>query len=217
VSQVAVIGLGRFGFHVAKALHQTGHEVLAVDIDETLVQRVRDCSTQAVVLDARETERLRRLGVSDLDVVVVSLGERIDASSLVALHLKEMGVKRLIVKAASEDHARLLELIGVTEIVFPELDAAERLAKRLADSNLLDFIPLGETHSILELNAPDEFLNRSLADLRLRNRFGVQVLAVRESLRDRITVNPGPETVVESGDVLFVLGANQALDRLRKL
>jgi trk system potassium uptake protein TrkA len=217
VSQVAVIGLGRFGFHVAKALHQTGHEVLAVDIDETLVQRVRDCSTQAVVLDARETERLRRLGVSDLDVVVVSLGERIDASSLVALHLKEMGVKRLIVKAASEDHARLLELIGVTEIVFPELDAAERLAKRLADSNLLDFIPLGETHSILELNAPEEFLNRSLADLRLRNRFGVQVLAVRESLRDRITVNPGPETVVESGDVLFVLGANQALDRLRKL
>lgn len=217
MSQVAVIGLGRFGFHVAKLLHQAGHGVLAVDVEETLVQRVRDCSTQAVVLDARETERLRRLGVSDLDVVVVSLGERIDASSLVALHLKEMGVKRLIVKAASEDHARLLELIGVSEIVFPELDAAERLAKRLADSNLLDFIPLGETHSILELNAPDEFLNRSLADLRLRNRFGVQVLAVREALRDRITVNPGPETVVESGDVLFVLGANQALDRLRKL
>ena len=145
MAQVAVIGLGRFGFHAAKLLHEAGHEVLAIDIEPAVVQRIRDFSSQAMVLDARDKERLRALSIRDFDVVVLSLGERVDASALVALHLKEIGGPRLIAKAGSEDHAKLLELIGVDEIIFPERQAAERLAHRLSNANLLDFIPLGES------------------------------------------------------------------------
>ena len=131
MAQVAVIGLGLFGLHVARQLHLAGHEVLAIDSDAANVQQIRDFSSRAVVLDAREKERLDALGIRDFDVVVVSLGERIDASVLVTLHLKELGVKRLIAKAGSEDHGKLLELIGVDEVVFPEREAATRLAHRI--------------------------------------------------------------------------------------
>ncbi len=148
MAQVAVIGLGRFGFHVAKHLHEAGHEVLAIDIDAGNVKRIADFSARAVVLDARDKERLEALGVRDFDVVVVSLGERIDSSALVALHLKELGVKRLITKAGSDDHRKLLELIRVDEVVFPEREAAEHLARRMCSPNLLEFINVGDEYSI---------------------------------------------------------------------
>lgn len=136
MAQVAVIGLGRFGFYVTKHLHQAGHDVLAIDIDPQNVDAIADFSSRAVVLDARDKERLDALGIQDFDVVVVSLGERVDASALVALHLKEIGVRRLICKAGSEDHVKLLELIGVSEVVFPEREAAERLASHLGNEDL---------------------------------------------------------------------------------
>lgn len=216
MAQVAVIGLGRFGFHAVTLLHDAGHEVLAVDNDPEQVQRIRDHSTQAVVLDARELEPLRALGIPDFDAVVLSLGTRVDASALVTLHLKDLGVRRLIVKAASADHARLLQMIGAGEIVFPERDAAERLVRRLSDVNLIDFIPLGEGHSLREVATPRSFVGKSLVELRLRNRFGVQVVAIRHDEEATVKVNPGPETLLQEGDVLFVLGRDNDLDRLRK-
>jgi trk system potassium uptake protein TrkA len=214
MAQVAVIGLGRFGFHAASLLHQAGHEVLAVDRNAEQVQKIRDHSTQAVVLDARETESLSGLGLQDFDAVVLSLGTQVDASALVTLHLKDLGVHRIIVKAVSADHARLLEMIGASEIVFPERDAAERLVRRLSDVNLIDFIPLGEEHSLREVTAPASFVDKSLVELRLRNRFGVQVVAIRRGGGTAVTVNPGPETVIQEEDALFVLGRDGDLDRL---
>jgi trk system potassium uptake protein TrkA len=214
MAQVAVIGLGRFGFHAASLLHDAGHEVLAVDIDPDQVQRIRDHSTQAIVLDARERESLSTLGLDEFDAVVLSLGAQVDASALVTLHLKDLGVRRLIVKAVSADHARLLQMIGASEVVFPERDAAERLVRRLSDVNLIDFIPLGEYHSLREVTAPTEFVGRSLVELKLRNRFGVQVVAIRHGGETTVTVNPGPEAVIQEGDALFVLGRDGDLDRL---
>jgi trk system potassium uptake protein TrkA len=216
MAQIAVIGLGRFGFHAATLLHEAEHEVLAIDIDPVQVQRVRDHSTQAVVLDAREIEPLRNLGLPDFDAVVLSLGTQVDASALVTLHLKDLGVRRLIAKASSADHARLLHMIGASEVVFPERDAAERVVRRLSDVNLIDFIPLGEGHSLREVTAPREFVGRSLVELKLRNRFGVQVVAIRSGGEATVRVNPGPETVLQDQDALFVLGRDDELDRLRK-
>ena len=216
MAQIAVIGLGRFGFHAASELHEAGHEVLAVDLNPATVQKARDHSTQAVVLDARETEPLKALGVPDFDAVVLSLGTRVDASALVTLHLRDLGVRRLIVKASSDDHARLLKMIGADEIVFPERDAAERLARRLSDGNLIDFIPLGEEHSLREVSAPEGFIGQTLVDLRLRNRFGVQVVAIRREGDTPVLVNPAPDTVIGKGDALFVLGRDEQLDRLKK-
>lgn len=215
MAQVAVIGLGRFGFHVAKQLHQAGHEVLAIDIDPKNVERIADFSSRAVVLDARDGERLDALGIRDFDVVVVSLGERVDASALVALHLKEVGVRRLITKAGSEDHGKLLKLIRVDEVVFPEREAAERLARRLASPNLLDFLHLGEEHSLHEIAPPDPFVGKSLQELRLRNRFNIQVLAIRDALTGRMHVNPPADAVIKDSDALLVLGANEDLARLK--
>jgi trk system potassium uptake protein TrkA len=211
-----VIGLGRFGFHAASLLHEAGQEVLAIDVDPVKVQGIRDLSTQAVVLDAREIEPLRGLGLPDFDAVVLSLGTRVDASALVTLHLKDLSVRRLIVKASSADHARLLQMIGADEVVFPEREAAERLVRRLSEPNLHEFIPLDADHSLREVSAPRAFVGKSLVELKLRNRFGVQVVAIRHGEADSVTVNPAPETVLQEEDALFVLGRDGDLDRLRK-
>jgi trk system potassium uptake protein TrkA len=216
MAQVAVIGLGRFGFHVARCMHLAGHDVLAIDSDPLHVQRIRDFSSRAVVLDARDKERLEALGIRDFDVVVVSLGERVDASALVTLHLKELGVERLIAKAGSVDHGKLLERIGVAEVVFPEREAAERLAHRLTHPNVIDYIPLGLNSSIHEVSPPASFVGRTLGELKLRNRFKVQVLAIRDAETQDVSLNPDAEVAIRETDTLLVLGRDEDLDRLKK-
>lgn len=212
---IAVIGLGRFGSQVVRSLHESGQKVLAIDLDAAAVQRVRDYSTQAVVLDARDKQRLRALGIRDYDVVVISLGESIEASALIAMHLKEIGVRRVVAKAGSDDQARLLELIGVDEIIMPERQAAERLANRLRDAGVLDYIPLGRGYSIHELVAPESFIDKSLEELKLRNRFHIQVLAVRDSRSGDLEVNPDAQFRIQPHHILVVLGRNEDCERLR--
>lgn len=214
MAQIVVIGLGRFGSHVARTLHRSGDEVLAIDSDPEQVERIRDDCARAIVLDGRDKERLEALGVADFDVAVVSLGELIDVSALIALHLKELGVPKIVTKAGSEDHGKLLSLIGVEQVVYPEQEAAERLARRLHDPNLMDFIPLGDAYSIEEIATPDDFVGKTLAELRLRNRFGVQVLGIRDALTDRLELNPGPQVRLKPSDALLILGRNDELRRL---
>lgn len=216
MSQIAIIGLGRFGFHAARVLAQEGHEVLAIDLDPGPVQRIKDLVARAIRMDARDKERLEALGVAEFDVVVVSLGERVDTSSLVALHLKELGVPKIITKAGSEDHAKLLDLIGVDQIVFPEREAAERLARRLSTSNLLDFIPLGESHTLEEIAPPEAMVGKTLTELRLRNRFGIQVIGIRDAIRDEVYLNPGPEFRIKESDALVILGENEDLEAMKR-
>jgi trk system potassium uptake protein TrkA len=217
MAQVAVIGLGRFGFHVAKQLHLARHDVLAIDVDPHNVQEIRDFSSRAVVLDARDKPRLEALGIRDFDVVVVSLGERVDASALVALHLKELGVRRIVTKAGSEDHGKLLELIGVHEIVFPEREAAERLAHRVTTPNVIDYIPLGEDYGIHEVAPPDSFHGKTLKQLNLRNQLGIQVLAVRDVLTQDLQINPNSGFVIKPSHALIVLGRDKDLARLKRI
>ena len=216
MAQVAVIGLGRFGFHVAKQLHQAGHDVLAIDVDPKNVEAIADFSSRAVVLDARDKERLDALGIRDFDVVVVSLGERIDASALVALHLKEIGIRRLITKAGSEDHGKLLELIGVNQVVFPEREAAERLARRLGSPDLLDYIDFGDEYSLHEMAPPASFLGKTLQELQLPTRFNVRVLAIRDALTGKVEVNPGADSRIKESEALLLLGRNEDLARLKQ-
>lgn len=216
MAQIAVIGLGRFGFHAARALQEAGHDVLAIDIDQGNVERIGDLVSRAVRLDARDKDRLEALGIKDFDVVVVSLGERIDASTLVALHLKELKVPKIITKAGSADHGKLLELIGVHEIVFPEREAAARLARRMSTANLLDYIPLGGTYSIQEIAPTGDMVGRSLEELRLRNRYNVQVIGVRDVLTDEVDLNPGAKFRVKDSDSLVILGKNENLERMKK-
>lgn len=217
MAQIVVIGLGRFGFHVARELHAAQHEVLAIDADADVVQRVRNHSSRAVVLDARDAERLAALGLSDFDAAVVSLGELVDVSCLVALHLRELKVRKIVTKAGSEDHGKLLRLIGADEVIFPERESAERLAYRLTSADLLQHLPLGEGISIDEIAPGDEMTGKTLAELALPRRFNVQVLAVRDALTGQLRANPGALFRVKDSDSLLVVGDDPSLAKLRRI
>lgn len=213
MAQVAVIGLGRFGFHVARQSFLQGHQVLAISNDAASVQAIKDHCHRAVVVDATDRERLEALGLAEFDVVVVSLGERIDASALIVLHLREMGVRRILAKAGTSEHGRLLALIGAHEVVYPEREAAERLARRLHDPDLTRFIPLGAEHAIEEIAMPASFFGHSLAELRLEKNYGVRVLALLEPA-GRVVLDPDADTTLGPGTRLCVVGTHADLRRL---
>lgn len=215
MAQILVVGLGKFGFHVARLLHEHDHEVVAVDSDAEHVQDIRDYCSKAVHLDARDKRRLEAIGLKHFDIAVVSLGEAVDVSALVALHLKEVGIPRIITKAGSEDHARLLEKLEVDEIVFPEREAADRLVRRLSNENVLDFIPLDERCSIEEITPPAAWVGKTLRQLDVRRAQGLMVLGVRSRETGVLHLNPPGEHLVLGSQSLLVLGDNSDLNKLR--
>ncbi|HEX9874720.1 MAG TPA: TrkA family potassium uptake protein, partial [Deferrimonas sp.] len=142
-----VIGLGNFGFHVVSTLYEQGHEVTAIDTDKEKVQSVKDICTYAILGDAASKEFLSAQGVNEMDAVVVSTGELSHLSTLITLYLKELKVRRILVKAISEDHGRILERVGASDVIYPEKDMARRIAHSLSTPNILEFIPLAEEYS----------------------------------------------------------------------
>ncbi len=216
MSRFAVIGLGRFGATLARHLYQAGHEVLAIDIDPERVQAMREDVTQAVVVDVRDKLRLRSLGLKDVDVAIVSVGEQLESSTLAAFYLKEMGVK-VVARAVSVDHGRILEAIGTDEVIYPERDMAVRLADRLVHPNLLDYVALGQGYSVMEVAVPASFIGKTLMDLRVRNRYQVQVVAIRDALTDTLNLLPDAQQVLKDSDVLVVLGARDDLEKFRQV
>lgn len=214
----AVIGLGHFGAYALRALYEAGCEVIAVDLDAEAVKEAAEFSERAVVADATDVQALESLGVADVDVAIVSLGERMDVITLAALHLKELGVPNIAVKSLSEEHGRILKAIGIHEIVNPEKDAATRLARRLVREDVLEYLPLMPGYSIIEIKAPDEFVGRSLRELALRNRLQVQLIGIqRGGLNGELKIVPRAEDVIEAGDLMILLGAERDLDRIREI
>jgi trk system potassium uptake protein TrkA len=216
MKQFAVIGLGNFGYHLATTLCAKGHEIMAIDADPQKVQAIRDSVTRAVVADATDRQVLEALGLREMDTVVVCIGSEINNSVLATLHLKEMGVRRIVAMAISEPHGRILEKIGASEIVFPERDMAIAVAERLHNPNMLDYLPFSPDYSIVELAPPKGFVGKTLRELDLINRYGVQVVAVRELIPERLHMIPTANFVVKDSDVLILLGPNKSLERLRE-
>ncbi len=212
----AVIGLGSFGFNVAKTLHTRGQRVVAVDNDRDVVQAIKDFSHKAVLADATEMGTLEALELGSVDAAVVSLGQRIDSSILVVLHLKELGTPWIIAKALNEDHGKILEKVGASDVIYPEKEVAIRLGHKLAARNVVDYLPFTEGYSIVELAPPREFIGKTLRDLRIRNRFNVQVVAVKEVLTERVSLVPSPDFVVKDSDILILMGADGDLDAMQR-
>ena len=212
----AVIGLGAFGSNVVKTLYGRGQRVVAVDNDREVVQAIKDYAHKAVLADATEKETLEALELRGVDAAVVSLGQKIDSSILVVLHLKELGTQTIYAKALNEDHGKILERIGATEVIHPEKEVAVRLGRKLAARNVVDYLPFTEGYSIVELAPPREFIGKTLRELRVRNRFGVQVIAVKELIPDRVSLVPSPEFVVKDSDILILMGADADLDAMQK-
>jgi trk system potassium uptake protein TrkA len=215
----AVIGLGHFGFFALRALYESGKDVIAIDLDSNAVRAAAEFARDAVTADATDPAALVSLGMAEVDVAILSLGERMDIISLAALHLKEIGVPYIAVKALSEEHGRILKALGVHEVVHPEKDSATRLAHRLARQDVLEYLPLLPGYSIVEIKAPAEFIGKSLRELALRNRLEVQLIALhRGSGAERqIKIVPRAEDIIEEGDLLILLGEDRDLDRLREV
>ncbi len=210
-----VIGLGRFGSAVATELSSLGHEVLAVDEREDHVQRVAEKVTHAVTGDARDPSVLRALGVRNYDCAVVAVGDDIGNSALITLNLKEIGVKRVICKAQSHVHRKVLEKIGADLVVFPEQEMALSLARRLINGDIVNFIELSNEYSIVERTLPESWVGKSIVDLNIRAKWKLTVIAVRRG--DAMTIAPGGDFVFQSPeDCLVVLGRNSDIERLER-
>jgi trk system potassium uptake protein len=213
----AIIGLGSFGANVAKTLYEKGHEVLTIDKDTHKIEAAKLFSTHAVIMDSVDKESLEAVGIRDMDVVVVSLGPEMEASILTVLHLSELGIKRVVAKALTEDHAKILEAIGATEVIYPEKDMAVRTALRLMSPNIMECLPLLSGVSIQEIAPPEKFIGKSLRDLDLRNKFGIQVIAVRELVPEKTVYVPRADFVVKDSDILIVMGDEKKLEKLNSL
>jgi trk system potassium uptake protein TrkA len=216
----AVIGLGRFGSAMATTLTELGQEVIGVDASEERVRRLADVIHHAVELDATEATALRAAGIADVDVAIVSIGENIEASLLVVMQVKDLGVSTIYAKAVTPLHGRILDRLGVTRVIFPEREMAVRIAHGLAVPGLVDFIELSQDSSIIELPAPPEFAGRTLKELGLRARFGLTLIAIRHREAggaEKTLVSPGPDDRIEPGDILVLLGSNDAMKRIERL
>jgi trk system potassium uptake protein TrkA len=209
----AVLGLGHFGAFALRVLYESGKDVIALDADADKVRSAAEFAREAVTADATDVQVLRNLEIGDVDCAIVSLGERLDIITLAALHLKELEVPYIAVKALSEEHGRILKAIGVHEVIHPEKDAATRLARRLVRQDVIDYLPLLPGYSIIEMSAPPEFIGRSLRELAIRNKLNVQLIAIQR--KDKLTIVPRAEDVIEDGDLLVLLGEDRDLDRVR--
>lgn len=208
-----VIGLGNFGYHVTEALFMDGHDVIAIDSDREKVQAVKDICSYALLGDAGNKEFLASQGVQEMDAVVVSTGDRSHLSTLITLYLKELKVRRILVKAMNEDHGRILEKVGATNVIYPEKDMARRIARTMSTPNVLEFIPLAEEYSISETEAPKKFIGRTLADLDLRKKHEVTVIAIKDILTDQFFPAPPPTYVIKDSDVLILIGKTENIDK----
>ena len=215
MKQFAVIGLGNFGYYLATQLYKKGHEVLAIDKKPNLVQEIKDKVNQAIVADATERETLEAMGLEQMDAAVVCIGSVLSNSILVTLNLKDIGVKRVLAKALSEAHGRILYKIGASEVFFPEKDLALSLAERIHNPNMIDYLPFLEGYSIIELSPPKDFIGKSLRELDLINRLGIQIIAVKEVIKDQLVFIPTAKFVLKDSDILIMLGRNESLDKLK--
>jgi trk system potassium uptake protein TrkA len=211
--QFAVIGIGRFGASVATTLYDMGHDVLALDASEAKIEGIVDKVTHAVVVDSTSETALRSLGITNFDVVIVSIGQEIQASILTTLVLKELGVNYIVAKARTSLHGKVLQKIGADRIVYPERDMGIRVANNLVATNVLDFIELSPDYSIVEIIAPEETHGKSLRELDLRAKYGVNVLAIRTA-DAQIIVTPAASDRLHPGDLLIVVGDNKSIQKL---
>lgn len=225
--QFAVIGLGRFGFSVAKTLSEKGHQVLGIDIDEDKVQDLSEIATQAICADATDEKALKAINIESVDVAIVGMGDNIEASILTTLILKELGIKEIVAKAVTEDHRKVLQRVGATKVVAPEKDMGIRVANGLISPTVIEHIELSDDSSIAELIPPSEYLNKSLRDIDIRKKYGLNIIALKKKMKivtkegevkeeQKMNVAPEPGDTIREGDILIVVGTNEHIEEFKK-
>ncbi len=219
--QFAVIGLGEFGMSVAKTLSEKGHQVLGIDKDEELVQEASEFVTEAVQVDATDEKALKAVGIMNVDLAIVGIGTNLEASILTALILKELGVQHVVARAVTDEHGKVLQRIGVEKVVFLERDMGSRVANSLVSPSILEHIELSPEFGIMETVPPKEFTGKSIRDLDIRAKHGLNIIAIRKkdaSSEDEGELNVAPKAdyVVKQKDVFIIVGSNENLDKFKK-
>lgn len=215
--KVAVIGLGLFGSNVAKALYEKGHDVLVVDREKDIAQKAQEFSSKSVVADCTDKEVLEGLGIADMDIAVVGMGDNLSGSILITMYLTELGAKNIIVKVSNDDHKKILEKIGATQVVFPEREMAQKLVQSITHPNVLDYLPLTEEYAVMEIIPPKSFVGKTLIDLQLRQKYGIQVIAIKDEATDKISLVIPPERKIEPTDQLILIGKQDEIEKIKGL
>ncbi|WP_182480511.1 potassium channel family protein [Peribacillus asahii] len=210
----AVIGLGRFGGSIVRTLAQEGMEVLAIDADEDRVNEFAKIASHAIVGDTTDENVLKSIGISNFDHVIVAIGENIQASILTTLMLKELGVDHVTVKAQNDYHEKVLRKIGADTVVHPERDMGRRIAHNIVSNNILDYLELSEDHSIVEIVASEKMSGKSIFDLNIRARYGLNIVAIKRGTN--INVSPQAHDAINAGDILIVVGADTDISRFER-
>jgi trk system potassium uptake protein TrkA len=212
--QFAVVGLGRFGRAVCQTLHGLGYEVLGIDTDEKRVTQVLTdhLASHALQLDSTESYSLKQAGLFEFDTVIVAIGNYVEESVITTLNLKEGGVPHVVAKASTEIHVKLLRKVGADHVVFPEHEMGCTLAKTLTQPSILDRFDLDPDNSIVELIVPEEFHGRTIAELQLRSRYGLNLLAVSQD--NKFEINPSPNKRLQKGTAMVVIGSNKDINKL---
>lgn len=217
--QFAVIGLGRFGSAMATTLLGLGQDVLGMDSDEVRVQGLSGSVPHLMVVNASDPKALEEAGVGEVDVAVISIGTNIEASLLIVMAVKELGVKFIVAKATTDVHGRILERLGVDRVIYPEREAAVRMAHSLVVPNVIDYISLSRDFSIIEIPAPAMFVGKTLREVDLRAKHGLTLIAIKRTTNGIVTtdVSPSADERIQEGDAVALVGSNKALVALEKL
>lgn len=209
-----VLGLGRFGQSLAKTLYEMGHEVLAIEKDEGIVEDMADSVTQVIRGDITDEDLLKAVGVRNFDAAIISTGEDVHTSILSTIIVMEIGIKHIIVKARNDMHAKALYKLGVDKVIFPERDMGIRVARSLvALDNVSNLIELSPDYSIMEIPVPEEWAGKDIGHLHVRARYKINIIAIKDGIK--VNASPMAETILQSGELLVVVGSNEALKPLK--
>lgn len=212
--RVLLVGFGAFGLWFARTMREIGHEVLAIERDGALVDRYAEWADRAIVGDATDPAVLERAGARDVDAAVIGTSEALATTILTTVALRDLGVRQIYAKVRSENEARALEGLDITEAVFPEREAAFRLAHRMASSTVLQYTPIAPGYSVQEMAIPDDWVGKSILAIDPRARLGIQVIAVRDALTGEFKLPPDPSAVLKPSDSLVLAGHDEALAKL---
>lgn len=228
MKKFVAIGLGNFGYSIAKTLEENGCEVLGIDTSKEIVEKAKDYISYAVIGDAANKDVLKSLMLKDFDGAIVSIGQGMAPSILISLYLKEIGIDKIIVRAVSEDHGKILKMIGVTEVIYPETEMAVRLANRLSMKNALDYLPLGEDYSITEVIPPKHFRGKSLKELNLIAKYNCQVIALKytsdvygtnteETEAGSLKIPPKADDIITENSIMILIGKDRDIEKIQAI
>ncbi len=208
-----VFGLGKFGYSVATTLAQNGYEILAVDMKEELVEEIAGDVTMAVKANVKDAAIYSSLGLSNMDGAVIAISEDMEASIMATVFSVEAGIPYIMAKASSETHVKILEKLGADRVVLPEKEMGSRIARNLVFGKFVDTFELSATYSMVEMEVPDDWVGKTLRSMDVRNKYGVNVIAVKDG--DDISTNMDPDEPLKNHQIILTVGNNERLKKIR--